>query len=54
MTETIPPRIVIGDFFITRGETPGCVWIGRTNGEGGDFPIVNFEETIENFYQEHF
>lgn len=53
-TEMGEPRLVIGEFHITRLECPGRIWIGRTNGEGGDFSIYEFERMLKGFYEDGF
>lgn len=54
MIDGIDKHIDIGEFFIAPSVTEGKVWIGRQDGEGGDFSIVMLQEVIRKFYDEHF
>lgn len=48
----------IGNFTL-RPSGKGRLWIERCGddpaaGEGGDFPIAQFEDVIRRFYEDHF
>lgn len=52
----VEPRaeVVVGDFILSKGVSPGRVWIARDSGEGGDFKTSDLEAMIRDFYNENF
>lgn len=42
----------IGDFVLRHA--PSGIWIGRTDGEGGEFAAEHVERVIAQFYRESF
>lgn len=54
MTYETEKHVDIGEFFIAPGISEGRVWIGRQDGEGGDFKIEDVEKVIRKFYEENF
>jgi hypothetical protein len=44
----------IGEFYIQPAINKGKIWIGRQDGEGGEFPIDELEKAIKEFYDERF
>ena len=42
----------IGDFILRH--SPNGIWIGRTDGEGGEFATEHVERVIAQFYRENF
>jgi hypothetical protein len=47
-----PPEICIGQFVIRHA--PNGIWIGRTDGEGGEFGTEQVEHAIAQFYRANF
>ena len=47
-----PPEIRIGQFVIRHA--PKGIWIGRTDGEGGEFGTEQVEHAIAQFYRANF
>ena len=54
MTYEIDSKVDIGEFFVAPGIEEGRVWIGKQDGEGGDFVISELEEVIREFYDKNF
>jgi hypothetical protein len=50
--QSAPPEIRIGDFTIRHA--PNGIWIGRTDGEGGEFATEQVEHAIAQFYRANF
>jgi hypothetical protein len=50
--QSAPPEIRIGDFTIRHA--PNGIWIGRTDGEGGEFGTEQVEHAIAQFYRANF
>ena len=49
----LPQReLRIGDFILRH--SPNGIWIGRTDGEGGEFATEHVERVIAQFYRENF
>ncbi len=51
-------KITIGKYtispFIDYTDGSKSVWIEQEDGEGGQFPLKDFEEAIKNFYNKNF
>ncbi len=50
--QSAPPEIRIGDFTIRHA--PKGIWIGRTDGEGGEFAAADVEVALAQFYRANF
>ncbi len=50
--QSAPPEIRIGQFVIRHA--PKGIWIGRTDGEGGEFGTEQVEHAIAQFYRANF
>ena len=50
--QSAPPEIRIGQFVIRHA--PNGIWIGRTDGEGGEFAAADVEHAIAQFYRANF
>jgi len=50
--QSAPPEICIGQFVIRHA--PKGIWIGRTDGEGGEFATQHVEDVIAQFYRANF
>jgi hypothetical protein len=50
--QSAPSEIRIGQFVIRHA--PKGIWIGRTDGEGGEFPTQHVEDVIAQFYRANF
>ncbi len=50
--QSAPPEIRIGQFVIRHA--PNSIWIGRTDGEGGEFGTEQVEHAIAQFYRANF
>lgn len=48
----VSPELRVGDF-VLRPAANG-IWIGRTDGEGGEFATEHVERVIAQFYREQF
>jgi len=44
----------VGDFYIRKTPNPSKIWIGRQDGEGGEFLTEDLEKAIKVFYDERF
>ena len=55
MTELLYTNTIeVGSFYIRNAINAGKIWIGHESGEGGEFPIIEFEEMIKEFYDKRF
>ncbi len=59
MTYQPEKSIDVGDFLISPGIAPDCVWIARKRpadraGEGGDFKKEALSDLLGEFYDKHF
>jgi hypothetical protein len=50
--QSAPPEIRIGQFVIRHA--PKGIWIGRTDGEGGEFAAADVERALLDFYMANF
>jgi len=50
--QSAPPEIRIGQFVIRHA--PKGIWIGRTDGEGGEFAAADVEAALAQFYRANF
>jgi hypothetical protein len=50
--QSAPPEIRIGQFVIRHA--PNGIWIGRTDGEGGEFAAADVEAALAQFYRANF
>jgi hypothetical protein len=51
--ESAPPIAMrVGDFVLRPGH--GGIWIGRANGEGGEFSAADVETALAQFYRANF
>lgn len=46
--------LAVGSFFLAPGMVDGNIWIGRGDGEGGDFSADELSEVIAQFYDQRF
>lgn len=46
--------ILLGDMLIRPTHNAGKIWIGREDGEGGEFDAAQFLQHVRNFYHDNF
>lgn len=49
-----PERLRIGRFVLFLPTRKGCIFIGKDDGESGDFSLRKFERAVAKFFEENF